>query len=83
MVLVVAYIPLINPVHNTENFKGRVNCFSMQVVMNKCFLLNPVKILAQIRLVVFEKNAKKLTFNFSTFSYSTVLTSQTVNRLQV
>jgi len=29
----------------------------MQVVMNKCFLLNPEKILAQIRLV-FEKNAK-------------------------
>jgi len=29
----------------------------MQVVMNKCFLLNPEKTLAQIRLVVFEKNA--------------------------
>jgi len=29
----------------------------MQVVMNKCFLLNPEKNLAQIRLVVFEKNA--------------------------
>jgi len=26
--------------------------------MNKCFLLNPEKKLAQIRLVVFEKNAK-------------------------
>jgi len=25
--------------------------------MNKCFLLNPEKKLAQIRLVVFEKNA--------------------------
>jgi len=25
--------------------------------MNKCFLLNPEKNLAQIRLVVFEKNA--------------------------
>jgi len=37
-------------------FKGRVHCFSMQVVMNKCFL-NPEKSLAQIRLVVFEKNA--------------------------
>jgi len=23
--------------------KGRVHCFSMQVVMNKCFLLNPEK----------------------------------------
>jgi len=29
--------------------------------MNKCFLLNPEKNLAQIRLVVFEKNAKKHT----------------------
>jgi len=24
-------------------FKGRVQCFSMQVVINKCFLLNPEK----------------------------------------
>jgi len=37
--------------------KGQVHCFSMQVVMNKCFLLNFEKKLAQIRLVVFEKNA--------------------------
>jgi len=35
----------------------------MQVVMNKCFLLNPEKNLTQICLVVFEKNAKKRTFN--------------------
>jgi len=40
-------------------FKAPVPCFSMQVVMNKCFLLNPEKKknLAQIRLDVFEKNA--------------------------
>jgi len=32
--------------------------------MNKCFLLNPEKKLAQIRLVVFEnKNAKNAYFN--------------------
>jgi len=31
----------------------------MQVVMNKCFLLNPKK-LEYIRLVVFEKNVKPL-----------------------
>jgi len=38
--------------------KARVHCFLMQVVMNKCFLLNlKNKNLAQIRLVVFEKNA--------------------------
>jgi len=30
----------------------------MQCVINKCFLLNPEKNLAQIRLVVFEKNTK-------------------------
>jgi len=35
---------------------GRVQCFSMQVVMNKCFLLNPEKIFVQIRAVVFAKN---------------------------
>jgi len=29
----------------------------MQVVMKKCFLLNPEKKLAQLRLVIFEKNA--------------------------
>jgi len=34
--------------------KGRVHCFSMQIVMNKCFLINPKKKLAQIYLVVFE-----------------------------
>jgi len=38
-------------------FKGRVQCFSKKVVMNKCFLLNPEKNLAQIRFVLFEKNA--------------------------
>jgi len=38
--------------------KGRVQYFLMQVVINKCFLLNPKKKLAQIRLVVFEKNTK-------------------------
>jgi len=37
--------------------KGRVHCFSMPVVMNKCVLLNLKKKLAQIHLVVFEKNA--------------------------
>jgi len=36
--------------------KGRMRCFSMQFVMNKCFLPNPEKNLAQIRLVVFKKN---------------------------
>jgi len=34
-----------------------MQCFSMQVVMTKCFLQNPGKKLAPIRLV-FDKNAK-------------------------
>jgi len=38
-------------------FKGRVQCFSMQVVMNKYFLLNSQKKLAQIHLVIFQKIA--------------------------
>jgi len=35
----------------------------MQVVMNKSFLLNPEKKLAQIRLFVFEKNASSIPKN--------------------
>jgi len=35
-----------------QHLKGPVQCFSMQVVMNKCFLLNPEKNLVQIRLVL-------------------------------
>jgi len=38
--------------------EGPVQRFSQQVVMNKCFLLNLEKILAQIRAVVFEENEK-------------------------
>jgi len=40
--------------------KARCSAF-MQVVLNKCFFLNSEKNLAQICLVVFKKNAKKLT----------------------
>jgi len=36
-------------------FKGWVQCFSVKVVINKCFL-NLEKSLEQLRLVVFEKN---------------------------
>jgi len=35
----------------------------MQIVMNKCFLLNSEKNLVRIRLTVFEKNAKNAHFN--------------------
>jgi len=45
------------------SFKGRVQYFSLQVVMNECFLLSRKKNLAQIRLVVYEKKGKKCTFN--------------------
>jgi len=44
--------------------KGRVQYFSVQVVMNKCFFLVLKKKLAQICLVIFEKNAKSTHFNF-------------------
>jgi len=57
--------PNLNPNSNFD-LKGRVHCFSMQVVMTKCFLLNPDKNMAQIRLVVFEKNAKNAHFNSKT-----------------
>jgi len=49
---------------SAENLKGWVQCFSMQVVMNKCFLLNPERFLAQIRVVVLDKNAKIAHFSF-------------------
>jgi len=39
--------------------KGRVQCFSMQVVTNKCFLLNPEKNLAQIRFLLFSRETQK------------------------
>jgi len=38
--------------------KGPVQYVSIQVVINKCFLLKPEKNFAQICLVVFAKNAK-------------------------
>jgi len=40
-----------------KNVKGRVQCFSMQmqVVINKCFLLNLEKSFAQIRLTFSRK----------------------------
>jgi len=39
------------------DLKGRLQCFSMQVVMSKCFLLNPENKFGTDRLVVFKKNA--------------------------
>jgi len=41
------------------NLKGWVQCFSMQVVMNKCFYLNLKKNLVQIHLVV-PRNMQKM-----------------------
>jgi len=55
-------------------FKGRVHCFSMQVVMNKCFPPNPEKILLLADLsVIFEKNAlqfQKMTSPIRKLGYS-------------
>jgi len=42
-------------------FKGRVHCFSMQVVMNKCFLQNPEKNFGADPYCRFRE---KSTFNF-------------------
>jgi len=39
-------------------FKSWVLCFSMQVVINKCFLQNPEKKLAQFCLVLIKKKQK-------------------------
>jgi len=44
-----------------QPLKGRKQCFSIQVVNEQGIPLNPDKKLAQIRLVVFEKNTKKRT----------------------
>jgi len=59
---VIHYLLIFKKVSNEKalkQFKCLVECFLIQVVINKCFLLNPEKKLAQIRFVVFEKNAKK------------------------
>jgi len=42
-------------------FKGRVYCFSMQVVMNKCFLLNPEKKIGADSSCRFREKRKKPT----------------------
>jgi len=46
-----------------DTLKAGCIAFQCRFVINKCFLLNPEKKLAQIHLVVFEKNAKKRNFN--------------------
>jgi len=60
-VLVHYLIPWTQKVNSLRDFSlsinDRVHCFSIQIVMNKGFHLNPEKNLAQIRLVVFKKNA--------------------------
>jgi len=47
--------------NDTRYFKGRVQCFSMQVVINKCFLLNFEKIFSTDPFCRFEKNVKNYT----------------------
>jgi len=44
-----------------HSIKGWVQCFLVHVVMNKCFFLTLKNNLEQIRLIVFEKNANRLT----------------------
>jgi len=47
----------------SPDLKGRVHCFSMQVVMNKCFLLNPEKNFGADPSGRFREKRKKRTFN--------------------
>jgi len=42
-----------------NHFKGRVHCFSMQVVINKCFLLNPEKKFCEFPSCCFREKVKK------------------------
>jgi len=46
-----------------QGFKDRVHCFSMQVVINKCFLLNPKKNFGADSSCRFRQKCKKRTFN--------------------
>jgi len=46
-----------------QSLQGRVHCFSMQVVMNKWFLLNPEKKFSVNPSFVFEKNAPLISKN--------------------
>jgi len=45
-----------------QGFKGRVHCFSMQVVMNKCILLNSKKKFGADLSCRFWEKRKKCTF---------------------
>jgi len=47
----------------TGGFKGQVQCFSMQVVVNKCFLLNPEKKLGADPSWRFREKRKNCTAN--------------------
>jgi len=46
-----------------QSLKGPVHCFSMQIVMNKCFLLNPENKFGADPSYRFLEKHKKLTFN--------------------
>jgi len=49
---------------NLPAFKGRMQCFSIQVVMKKCLLLNPEKkFLVQIYSCRFREKRKSAPFN--------------------
>jgi len=64
--------------------KGQVQCFSMQVVMSMCFLLNPEKNFVQIRLVILAKCALQFRKQGTTEpNTATLITSSTVNKLIV
>jgi len=58
-----------------HTIQNPVQCFSMQVAMNKWFLLNPEKHWAQICLVVFGKNAKTAQLRYTPPDFAATITA--------
>jgi len=54
---------IVLPIDAKQIIKGRVQCFSMQVVMNKCFLLDLEKTWRWSVLFIWEKYENHTQFN--------------------
>jgi len=78
-------IMLLTSTHHFWLFKDRVHCFSTQVIINKCFLLNPEKKIDTDSTCRFREKRKKHTLipKNDVEGYATLITSKTVNRLKV
>jgi len=60
----IVILQLKNGAHEVLMLKGRVHCFSMQVVMNLVFSLKPRKKIGADPSYRFQENRKKRIFNF-------------------